>query len=388
MKIQKVAKKTLIIILIMIIGGLGGIIMDRYIFPYLSSTNFFSKYAFFKKTNENTTFINKTEQIYIKEDDSIIKLGGQISSSIVSVLSYPDPVNQKNLSTKIKEAEMSKGTGTIITSDGLIMVHASLITTQPGVLYKVVMQNGNSFDADLLGIDSYSQLAFLKINASNLPSISFSDSNEARSGQKIIALGSGYQGQFYRYSAGILSFINNLRNTSDQNLLSSEKMQGIFELDLNINDDYVGGPIVDYAGQVVGIIGRHSGENKTSFFGIPSNEVKKVIDKAINNELKESPVLGIYYVPLNKDYAIQNGITQESGDIIYSTSGQRGLAIISNSPADKAGLQLGDILTKINDQDINSENSLPEILYGLKKGDKIKLQIVRNNKEMDIEVSL
>ncbi len=372
----------------MILGGLGGVLMDRLVFPYLSSLDFFSKYAFLKKSKENTTFINKTEQIYIKDDESIIKLTNQVASSVVSVLSYPDSEKQKYSKAKNEAENFRKGTGLVVTSDGLIMIHSSIVSPDNTEKYKVLLPNGNDLDADLVGIDLFSGLAFLKVNASNLSSVSFSDSSNIKAGQRIISIGSGNRTQLYRFGFGVLSFVDELGSVSGKSVYSSEKMQGIFELDLDLETDFSGGPVIDYAGQVVGVIGEIKNSEKIDFFALPSNKVKKVIEKAIRGELDKSASLGIYFVPLTHEYAIQNSLKRESGALIYSASGQRGLAIISGSPADKAGLQLGDIIIQINDREITLNNPLPNLLYDYKKGDTITLKILRNDKETEIKVNL
>lgn len=388
MKPAKITKRILLILCIMLVGGLGGMLMDRYLFPYLSSTKIFSKYSFFQRTAENTTFINKTEQVYITENDSIIKLTNQTASSVVSILSFQKEAAPKTASAKTVSSPNRSGSGVIVTSDGLIMAHRNALAEGIGIVYKVLTNNGDSFDAELIGVDRYSQLAFLKINASNMSAISFSDSDEIKTGQRAIAIASGYQGQFYRYRSATVSFIDNLESVSGQKLESSESMQGVIDLGPATPIEYVGGPVIDYAGQTIGIVGSVNIDEIQKTFTLPSNEVRKVIERAIRGELDKSPILGIYYVPLSKDYAIMNSLPQEKGALIYSASGQRGLAIISGSPADKAGLRLGDVITKVNGQEIDHKNPLPELLYAHNSGDKITLTIMRNGAESDIEIGL
>jgi len=150
----------------------------------------------------------------------------------------------------------------------------------------------------------------------------------------------------------------------------------------------VGGPVIDYSGQVIGIMGSLEKNNKTDFFQIPGNKVKIVLDKIIKKEWDKTSLLGIYYTPITTSFALVNNLPVDKGAMIYSPSGQQGLAIISNSPAARSGLKINDIITKINEEEITPEKSLSDIMYKYKKGDEIEMTIKREEKEMKIKVQL
>ncbi|MFA6383496.1 MAG: S1C family serine protease [Parcubacteria group bacterium] len=384
---KMVFKKIFLILAIVFIGGLGGIIADRYIFPYLSSTDYFMKHDWLKKAAEDITVINKTEQVFVKEETSITKISNQISASVVGIISYPQ-TDAKNFPRKsTTSVGPTYGTGLIVTSDGLIMTYADAINLNNSK-YKVVAYDGNSYDAEISGTDAYSNLVFLKISAGNLSAVSLGNSDDIKPGEKIIAIGIN-PGDFSRvYSAGLISNFNPTYNLAGKAISSSDKLEGVFEADLNSEKDYVGGPIVDYTGQVIGVMGTNAGDNAQKFFQIPSNKVAKVIDRAIKKELENDPVLGIYYIPLTKSYFLVNNLNIDRGALIYSPSGQSGLAMISGSAGQKAGLQINDIITKINDQEININHTLPDLLYQYKKGDLIELVVSRSGQEMKIPVQL
>jgi serine protease Do len=372
-------KKLFFLLLIIIISGLSGIFANRYIFPRLATTKFFTKYDFLKRSTSDVTIINKTEQIYIKDDTSISKIVRQPLSSVVSIISY---------SADSKKTPIIKnGTGLVVTSDGLIVTYAGAITTE-NASYKILTDNENIYDAELLEIDSYSNLAFLKINASNLSVASFADSNESKPGEKIIAIGNDSQSHSPSFAAGILSSFRHHYNLSEKSIASSEKLEGVFEIDLSAQNHYIGGPVVDYAGQIIGITGMVYRDNKESYFQIPSNKIKLVIDKQIRRELGTNPALGLYYLPITKTFSLINALPNESGALIYSPSGQQGLAVLANSPAANAGLRINDIITEISGEKISTEKSLPDILYGHKKGTEVELTILRNLQEMKIKVQL
>jgi 2-alkenal reductase len=377
-------KKISLGLIIILLGGLGGILADHFLFPYLSTTALFSKYEFLKKASQNVTVINKTEQVVIKEEFSIEKIINQVSSSIVNVVSYTeDPTGKKiNFNSEVKN-----GTGTIVTSDGIIMTYVSAIFSKDA-RYKVILFDGNIKDAELLGVDNYSQLAFLKIEANNLPTISFANSADAKIGEKIVTIGNNALNYSNRYSSNVLGGFDTNANLFGSNISSSEKLEGFFRTNFSADEAYVGGPIVDYLGQVVGIVGViENGPNK-DFFQIPSNKVKIVLERALRKDLASVPYLGIYFLPATKTHFALNMVPRENGALIYSASGQQGLAIIANSPAQKAGLKIGDLITALNGQEINQEKTLPDLLYQYKKGDIIELTLIRNGEELKKNVTL
>jgi len=385
--VKKISKKIFIIAVIMLLGGLGGIIANRYFFPYLSTTDFFAKYELLKKFTSDVTVINKTEQIFIKEETSINKISSQAAAATVNIISYSETVTKKNFSKNTPENLSKNGTGVIVTGDGLIMTYATAIIPKNSK-YKVLTYDGNAYDAQLQSVDSYSNLAFLKISASNLPAISFGNSDEAAPGEKIVAIGNSFGLYANRYAAGLLSNFNPTYNLAGKTLSSSEKLEGVFGTDFNSEEYLVGGPIVDYAGQTIGIMGSQEENNQIIYFQLPANEVKKVIDRAIKNELDKNPELGIYYLPITKTTAVLNNLSVEKGALIFSPSGQQGLTIIAGSPAQKSGLQLNDIITQINGQGIDLKNNLADLLYQYKKGDSIELTVLRGGQELKIPVQL
>jgi S1-C subfamily serine protease len=380
-----VFKKIVLIIVVIFLGGLGGIVADRYIFPYLGSTDYFMKHDWLKKASEDVTVINKTEQVFVKEETSITKISNQASASVVGIISYVQIDGKNSLKKGAASIEPTYGTGLIVTSDGLIMTYTDAINLNNSK-YKVVTYDGSSYDAEISGKDTYSNLVFLKINAGNLPAVSFGNSDDIKAGEKIIAIGTSLGDLSHVYSAGLISNFNPTYNLAGKAVSSSDKLEGVFEADLNSEKNYVGGPIVDFTGQVVGVIGKNPGDNAQKFFQIPSNKVARVVDRAIKKELDNEPILGIYYIPLTKSYSLVNGLGVDHGALIYSPSGQQGLAMISGSVGQKAGLQINDIITKINEQEISTSLTLPDLLYQYKKGDSVELTILRSGQEMKIPI--
>lgn len=374
-------KKALFILFIVLISGTSAICADRYLFPYLAATKLFSKYEFLKKTTENVTVINKTEQVYIKEASSINQITNQTSSSIVNIISYSDG------SVRDEKSLIKNGTGVVITSDGIVMTYLTAINPKNS-RYKVMTYDGNVYDGEIIGIDSWSNLVFIKIYASNLPVLAFANSDEYASGEKVIAIENDlpqYQNQF---RSGLLNSFDPFFNISGQTLGMAKSLEGVFLLDFSDPSTSVGGPVIDFSGQAIGIIGSVLTDGRNEFFAIPANKVKAVINKAINKELETNPSLGVYYIMLNRSWVAANNLKIDRGAMIYSPSDQQGLAVIAGSPAALAGFQLGDIITRAGEEDLDIKNNLSDILYKYKKGDRLEFSVLRGAEEMKIPVQL
>lgn len=367
---------------VFIIAVLAVIFTEHYLFPRLSAAEFFSKYKLLQKAAENVTIINKTEQITIKEEDSISTIAEKASPAVVSIVSAAEKLPSG------KSVPVSKnGTGIIVASDGLVATYRSAII-ENGAHYRIFISDGSEHDAVLFGIDEFSNLAYLKINASNLTAVSFADSADFRTGRKLVAIGNSgaeYQNQF---TFGLLSNINKIFNIAGKTLSSSEKMEGVLEMDFIANESFLGGPVITYNGELAGITGMEIIDNQEKFFVIPSSAVRKSMEIAIKNELAARSALGIYYIPITKKYAFVNNLGRDRGALIYSASGNQGLAIISGSAAEKAGLRINDIIIAVNNQEVNLDNPLSNLLSQYKKGDGIELLVIREEKEIKIGVSL
>lgn len=380
-----ILKKVTIVLGIFLIGVLASVITEHYLFPRVSSTTFFSNVSWLKKAAENVTIINKTEQVTVKDEDSIDQVVSRIVPSVVNIISVPE--TPKSTSAAIKKIQATSGTGVIVTSDGLIVMHSkSLIMADSK--YFILAFDGNKYEAEFVGYDQFTELAYLKINVSNLNPIVFANSSDIKPGKKTIAISNSSVEYENNYASGLISGINRTFNIIGKTVSLSEKIEGIFECDYLSNKSYAGGPVITYNGEMAGLIGSVIIDNKEAFYVIPSNQVRKSIDLAIKGEISKRPTLGLYYLPISKEYAIKNGLDRDRGAIIYSASGNEGLAIISGSPAEKAGFKIGDIIIAVNGKEVNLDNPLSNLVNEQKAGDKIEFLVLRGGKEIKIEAQL
>ncbi len=384
MKMKKALKIIAALFLIFIVGGIGGVYFDQQILPLIRTNKVLSKISFLERTAENVTVINKTEQVIIKEDDSVNEIASQPSNAVVNIVSVS---SQKDMQAKNLKAVNQSGTGVIITSDGMIVTYRNSIIEEDAN-YSVFLFNGNYYEAKLVAIDEFSNLAYLKMDAPNLTAISLADSASVRPGKKIVAIGNSFGEYQNRYESGLLSNLDKTFNLAGKTVASSEKLEGVFEDDFQKQKEYIGGPVIGYSGELIGIIGMLTIDGKEKYFQIPAAAIEKSLDRVLRGGFESRPMLGAYYVSITKEYSIANKISRDRGALIWSPSGKQNLAIIADSPAEIAGLKINDIIISVNGQNINLDNPLSNVINQFKKGDEIELLIDREGKELKTAVKL
>lgn len=384
--IQKSIKKYSFIVFalasIFVLGGLGGVIFDRYIVPELSTFSAVAHSGFFKKLTERVTIINKTEQVIIREDDTIEKIISQPATAVVSIIALQND-------NKIAKKEVSTSMGVLLTNDGLIVTYSEKPFGNGDVRHVALLFDGTNHGMTFVGYDPLTNLSFFRLNdVANTPSIALANSDDARVGKKLIILGNGSAEYQNRLSVSTLGFVNHTFNLSGKTVASSEKWEGVFEMDREFTENFIGGPAVSFGGEMVGLAGALTIDNMIHTFLIPSNAVRESFDRAVAGTLEARPVLGVYYLSLTKALSLEQGLSRDYGALVYSSSGKTGLALILDSPAMKAGLQAGDIIAAINGEEIILDHPLPEILGSFSKGDTLELLILRGTEERKISVTL
>ncbi|MEI7621072.1 MAG: S1C family serine protease [Candidatus Moraniibacteriota bacterium] len=383
-QIKKTFKIIFVLALIFVIGGVGGVYFDQKVLPFLRTNHYFSRINAFRHLAENVTVIRTTEQITIKDEQSVSEVSSQASNATVNILSI---VNTKDVKNKLALKNSQNGTGVIVTSDGVMVTYRGAII-ENGASYKVFLYDGSVYDASLIGIDSFTDLAYLKITAPNLTAISFGDSAGVVPGKKLIAIGNTFGEYQNRFATGLLNNVNKTFNLAGLTLASTEKYEGVFEMDFSNQGEYLGGPVINYNGELIGLVGKVNLDNKAYFFQIPAKEIQKSLVFALEGKFETRPFFGAYYLSISKEYALANNLSLDRGALIFAPSGKQGLAIIAGSPAEKAGLKINDIVMMVGDKGVNLDNPLSNLLSEFKKGEKVELTVKRGSTELKIPVQL
>lgn len=281
------------------------------------------------------------------------------------------------------------GTGFILTSDGIIVTNKHVISN-PGT-YKVVLDDGRIFDATILAQDPLNDLAFLKINAQNLPTVQLGSSSALQVGQFVEAIGNAL-GQFNNsVSLGIVSATNRSISASDSSSSQSESLTGLIQTDATINPGNSGGPLINLEGQVVGIdtaIASTSGGSVGIGFAIPIDSIQNVISSVLKTGKIVRPYLGVRYIPIDNSIQSLDNLSVNYGALVTPGQTAGAVAVLPGSPADKAGLQANDIILEINGVRVDQTNTLSSLIASYNVGDTISVTYLRQGQQHTVKVTL
>lgn len=341
--------------------------------------------------NRINTNREQATQIVLNENDVISNIAKEVGVGVVSINVTSEVVANDFFGFGQPVQERSAGTGFIVSQDGVIVTNRHVLPKGITTV-SVTLSDGTELDdVTVMGRTSSSDpldIAFLKINdkkGKELHPVKLGESSKMAVGYKVIAIGNAL-GQFQNtVTSGILSGYGRSVEAGDGN--SSESLQNLFQTDAAINQGNSGGPLVNINGEVIGVNTAVAGQGENIGFAIPTDDIRGLITSVLETGKLERPYLGVRYVPLTDDYAYQLGLDVKRG--AYIVSGQSGRSsVMSDSPAEKAGLREKDVITKANDIVIDENNSLTSVLGRFKVGDTIKLTIIRDKTEQTIDVKL
>lgn len=386
--VKKLLFIAFLLVAVFLLGGLGGVFFERFVLPTLSSVKVLEEYSLFKKAGERTTIINKTEQVVIREDDSVERIISQPATAVVNIVTaFDDTITSQKKALVIGGRQVETRTGVLLTNDGLMVTYTNEAPKQEGVHYSVLLFDGKNYSVKFVGYDTLTNLAYFHIEDTiTVPAIAFANSDDARTGKRLITIGNSFAEYQNRIALGALQNKNRTLNLSAQAVSSSEKWEGVFEMDIPQIKEFVGGPAIGYNGEMVGLVGAYIYNNETVGFIIPANAVKSSYDRVIADTLTKRVSLGVYYLPLTKAFALGQGMNRDRGALVFSPSGETGLAVLANSVAAKVGILAGDIIIAIDKQEVNLDNPLPLLLSKYSVGDTVEILIVRNGEEKALQV--
>jgi serine protease Do len=281
--------------------------------------------------------------------------------------------------------QVGAGSGFIITPDGLILTNKHVVA-DTAASYTVILNDGQKFDASVVARDPVNDIALVQIKASNLPTLTLADSSTLQLGQQVVAIGNSL-GQFQNtITSGIISGIG--RNIEAGSRTGSEQLDGVIQTDAAINPGNSGGPLLNSAGQVIGVNTATSREGQLVSFAIPSNDARVAVESYQKSGKITRPFLGVRYMILNKDIADAQKLPRDYGALIIRGNTVTDFAVLPGSPADQAGLRENDIILSVNGKKVDETNSLARILRGYKAGDVLNLTVYSKAAEKQVSVTL
>ncbi len=284
-----------------------------------------------------------------------------------------------------EQKEIGGGSGFIVSADGYIVTNKHVVSDSEAQ-YTVFTNDGKKYDAQVIGRDPVLDLAVIKIDGNNFPSLSFGDSDQVQVGQTAIAIGNAL-GEFRNtVSVGIISGLSRSITASDHQG-SSESLDQLIQTDASINPGNSGGPLLNLSGEVIGVnVAQASGANSIGF-ALSANNVKNVVESVKKNGRIVRPYLGVRYTPITPELKQKNNLSVDYGALI-GNNGPDEPAIVADSPASKAGLKEGDIILEVDGTKIDDSNSLSNLISKKNVGDKITLKIISDGAEKTITATL
>nr|WP_255758809.1 DegQ family serine endoprotease [Neisseria lisongii] len=270
------------------------------------------------------------------------------------------------------ESNASFGSGFIISADGYILTNAHVVNGMDNI--KVMLNDKREYSAKLIGADSQSDVALLKIDADNLPTIKVGNAHDLKPGEWVAAIGAPF-GFDNSVTAGIVS--------AKGRSLPNENYTPFIQTDVAINPGNSGGPLFNLKGQVVGInsqIYSRSGGFMGISFAIPIDVAMNVAEQLKTTGKVQRGQLGVIIQEVSYALAQSFGLEKAGGALIAR--------VLPNSPAAAAGLQTGDIVLSVNGEEVRASSDLPVMVGSFTPGNEVKLGIWRKDKQIDISVKL
>lgn len=315
-------------------------------------------------------------------EGSIADVAKKVSPSVVSIVTS---IKTTNFFGENYDASAA-GTGVIVTSDGYIITNKHVINGATKIA--VVLDDGTTYeDVKLVATDPLNDIAFLKIeDVNNLAAATLGDSKTISVGQQVIAIGNAL-GQYQNtVTSGIVSGLGRSVTASDASGRNSETLSDMIQTDAAINSGNSGGPLVNAAGQVIGINTATSSSAENMGFAIPISSVKGMLNQLVETGKASRAYLGVYALEITPEVAKAYNLPVTSGAYLYSSSSYS--AIMKDTPASKAGLKDKDIITAVNGVKVGAAGSISSLIGEYKVGDTVQLTVVREGKEIAINVTL
>jgi S1-C subfamily serine protease len=309
----------------------------------------------------------------LTEESAVINVADQDGKAVVEIkttISSPDLF--------IQQEQHGIGSGFIVRSDGYIVTNNHVVENARQ-LQVILRDQAKAYDARVVGTSPDDDVAVLKIDAQNLPTLSFGDSSALKVGQLAIAIGSPL-GQQNSVTKGVISALHRSISVPDPATGNTENILNAIQTDAQINPGNSGGPLLNSAGQVVGVnfAIEQAQAGPGLGFALDGNAARDIANQLIQTGHVNRPFLGVTYEQLDETAAAANGLVV--GALVTN--------VTLGSPADHAGIKVHDVITKVNDQVIDDLHPLKDVLRQYAPGTRVSVVVYRGGKSQTLQVTL
>jgi len=373
-------KRLFYILLVLLFGGTsafagalaGGVTVYRAIQQRTNLPTSIQQILPANNTNPNQTLVLNNTNVETAVTQSVQKVGPAV---VTVVGTLP---GQQTFFGFTGDQTVS-GSGVFITDQGYILTNNHVVEGTKEVT--IVLSDGTEEQATIVGTDPYSDIAVLKTDGKVPAVATLGNSDALDPGESVIAIGSPLGNFKNTVTVGVVSATGRSIDTGN-----GYQIEDLIQTDAAINHGNSGGPLVDLAGEVIGIntlIVRNTNNGDVAEglgFAIPVNTAQAIAQQIIQKGYFARPYIGINYQPIDPNIAARYNLPAQWG--VYITE------VASNSPASDAGLQQGDIITKLGDVALDETHSYVNTLFTFKPGDQITLNVMRNGKDIQIQITL
>lgn len=349
-------------------------------------------FAFYRSLNQPTVISTTSSDGYYTgnstefKETSIAAIASKVTPAVVSIVSE----SYRSSYYGMGSIAQSAGTGMIVSSDGYVITNKHVVEGSRNI--KIITDDGETYsNVKLLGIDPLNDVAYLKISdAKNLPTVNLGDSKTISVGQPVLAIGNALGAYQNSVTQGIIGGTGRSVEAGDSSGNNIEFLTDMLQTDAAINPGNSGGPLVNAAGDVIGINTATSTSAEGLGFAIPISAVKGMLKRIMDDGKAERAYLGLSYVTITPEVAKEYDLSVKQGAYVHteSSTGRVGNAITKGGPADKAGIKNDDVITKIGNIEVGRAGSISTLVGEYKVGDTIQVTLLRDGKEQTVNVTL
>jgi serine protease Do len=312
------------------------------------------------------------------EESTIAAIAEKVGPSVVSIVTKNQA--QSYYGTVSREGA---GTGILVSANGYVLTNNHVVENASDVA--VVDSSGEQYDdVTVVGRDPLNDVAFLKIKSNKtFTPATLGNSSTLRIGQQVVAIGNALGQYSNTVTSGIISGVGR-PVTADAGNGETESLTDLIQTDASINPGNSGGPLLNMAGQVIGINTAIAADANGIGFSIPVNSTKGILAGVLENGKVSRAYMGVNYLSVTPDVAKEYKLTIKDGSLVRATDGS---AVASGSPAEKAGLKDNDIITKVNNDTIGKQGGLSSIIGQYKPGDTVTVTYIRDGKEQTTKLT-
>jgi len=325
------------------------------------------------------TNVGSTQPVAIDESSATIAVAAKVSPAVVKI-TVTGASNGGNLGVIPAKGV---GSGVIYDSNGWILTNHHVV--EGGEKFDVELKDGRVLSGTVYGIDTLTDLAIVKVDATGLPSAAIGESDALKVGQLVVAIGSPLGTYSNSVTSGIVSAKGRSIVTD-----GNDSLTNLIQTDAAINPGNSGGPLLDAGGNVIGINTAIATNSNGIGFAIPIDIARPIMAQAVAGEALSRPYMGIHFVTITRQLADEQKLPVRVGALVggFDASGNPVTGVEAGKPADQGGIKDGDIITSVDGKVIDEEHPLDATLAQFSPGDTVSVDVLRDGQHVMLEVKL